>query len=107
MNIVKKLAALAAVAALSAPAFAADPDLATYDTAANTATAMQAQITAAATLNADGNFALIFQEASASNAYIEQTGATNFAAIIQSTNDASTGVVIQVGDGNRAMIYQH
>lgn len=111
MNVIKKLAALAAVAALSAPAFAADLDLATYADATGTADGlvptMQAEMVAANAVSADGNFALIYQEVASANAYIEQSGANNFAAIIQSTTDAPSAFVMQKGDANRAMIYQH
>lgn len=108
MSILKKLVAIAALAALAAPAFAYDVDLATnFADAAAAHDFAVAELGGTPTSTVDGNYAQIFQEASAGNAYIDQSGANNFASIVQSANDASTAVIFQVGDTNRAAIYQH
>ena len=57
------------------------------------------------TMALDGNAAFIVQEAVDGQAYIKQTGETNFAAIIQQV-DLSLAVIVQSGDNNRAMIVQ-
>lgn len=49
---------------------------------------------------------MIAQESGANVALIDQTGATNFAGISQTTNDANIGYIFQIGDGNRAGIVQ-
>jgi uncharacterized iron-regulated protein len=51
------------------------------------------------------NVALIAQTAADGNAYIAQTGETNFAGITQIT-DTSAAVIFQTGSGNRAYIAQ-
>jgi len=67
-----------------------------------------AEIVAVA-LSADGNVALVKQEATgeSNTGYIYQEGTKNFAAIVQTAGvAANVAVVSQLGDGNRAYIVQ-
>jgi len=109
MSIKFKLAALAAVATLAAPAFAADYDVTGNAAGDDVAVIGQGELAAAGSIDpiADGNVAFVNQETANNSAYVDQTGATNFAVVVQNANDLSTAVVYQIGDLNRAVVYQH
>jgi hypothetical protein len=108
MSFKSKLASIAALTALVAsPAFADNFDVSTSATGADTWGLATAEIAADPVLSAAGNVALIAQESTSAVAYIDQTGLTNFAAIAQVTTSPDLAVIYQIGDLNRAAIYQH
>jgi hypothetical protein len=109
MSIKLKLAALAAVATLAAPAFAADYDVTGNLVGEDVVAIGQGELAGAGSIDpiADGHVAFINQESANNSAYIEQTGATNFSVIVQTGTDLATAVVYQLGDLNRAVVYQY
>ena len=111
-----KFAVIAATAVLlSANAFAAATSLDNFDfTKAATADDLNTLLgtelgTAAAFAVADGiNVALINQTTTGGIAYIDQTSTgANFAAIVQVNTAGGAAVIYQIGDNNRAAIFQH
>ena len=111
MNFKLKLALVASAAALlAAPAFADNLDAASVATASAVNELAVGELAADAVLSANGNFALIAQEGSGGLvALIDQTSVSggNFASIAQASATPDTAAITQVGDGNRAAIYQH
>ena len=115
MNFKLKLALVAAAAALlAAPAFADVGDTVLDATTVATAAAVNelavAELASAAQImSLAGNFAAIAQEGSGGLiALIDQTSVSgfNFAAIGQASATPDVAAITQVGDGNRAAIYQ-
>lgn len=106
MNFKSKLAAFAALIAVSSASFAIDLDVTTVATVDDVAALAQGEFAAAGTVGFEGNAALIVQEGASNLAYVDQTGSLNFAAIAQGTNDANLGTIWQIGDENRATIIQ-
>lgn len=109
MNFKMKFAVIAALSAmLAAPAFAVtDYDVVGNLVGADVNALAQAELLAVGTIAGDGNVAFTNQETSANMSYIDQLGATNFASVVQATNDGALAVVYQIGDANRAVINQN
>lgn len=110
MNFKLKLALVAAAASLlAAPAFAANFDVTTAASAVAVNELAVAELAVDAVLSAEANFAVIAQEGAAGlTAYIDQTSVAggNFASIAQASATADVAAITQVGDGNRAAIFQ-
>lgn len=110
MNFKLKLALVAAAAALlAAPAFAENLDTTTVATAAAVNELAVGELASAPALSAEVNYAVIAQEGVGGLiAYIDQTSLTggNFASIAQASLTADVAAITQVGDGNRAAIFQ-
>ena len=110
MNFKLKLALVAAAAALlAAPAFADNIDGTAVATAAAVNELAVGELAADAVLSANGNYALIAQEGSGGlTALIDQTSVTggNFASIAQASATPDVAAITQVGDGNRAAVFQ-
>ncbi len=115
MTIKMKLAALAALTALAAPAFAAG-NLAALANAvdaellgATEAPAVLADATAGTIFtDVTGNTAVVTQTTGTNVAYVEQSADVgNIAFVSQSTADDNGASVFQAGAGNRAAVYQH
>ena len=94
-----------AAALFAGASHAADLDLTLITDADTTIELATAEFASANTIAADGNAAFIVQEGGDGQAYISQTGQTNFAAIVQVVDD-SVAVILQSGDNNRALIVQ-
>ncbi len=115
MTIKMKLAALAALAALTAPAFAAGNLAATANLldadllGGTEAPAVLADATAGTIFtDTTGNTAVVTQVTSSNVAYVEQTAdVLNIAFVSQSVADDNAAAVYQAGGSNRAAIYQH
>jgi hypothetical protein len=117
MNIKMKLAALAAIATLAAPAFADVSALAASDTfvdgAAVNADGLAVVVdvaTSTIVTDFDGTssqVALIVQNTDGNIALVDQTGTGGYASIVQDTNAANVVTLFQNGAGNRAVVFQH